>query len=249
MTPELTAQMTTELEWEDLILPLGALDQLEKLVTSVLDAETLEDIAPELASHGLNALFHGPPGTGKTLAATLIGQRVGRPVLRIDLSMMVSRYIGETEKNVAQIFDEATEQNWVLFFDEADALFGKRTQISTSNDRHANQEVSYLLQRIEEFSGLLILASNLRSNIDEAFVRRFQTVIPFTMPNVGQRLRLWERAMRRIKPGASSVDLEELAEKYEITSGDIIRAVEVAARKALTQRKEIGMDHILDALK
>ena len=123
---------------------------------------------------GYRALFHGPPGTGKTLTATLLGKHTGRPVFRIDLSRVVSKYIGETEKNLSRLFDKAEHKDWILFFDEADALFGKRTEIRDAHDKYANQEVAYLLQRIESYAGLVILATNQRGNIDEAFLRRFQ---------------------------------------------------------------------------
>ena len=130
---------------------------------------------------GFKALFHGLPGTGKTLTAMLIGKKTGLDIYRVDLSQMVSKYIGETEKNLAKVFDKAEHKNWILFFDEGDALFGKRTNTKDAHDRYANQQVSYLLQRIEEYDGLVILATNLKNNIDDAFLRRFQSIIHFPM--------------------------------------------------------------------
>src|SRR4029077_7397773 len=131
---------------------------------------------------GFTSLFYGHPGTGKTLSACLLGKHCGCDVYKIDLSLIVSKYIGETEKNLGRIFDVAEHKGWILFFDEADALFGKRTRVSDSHDRFANQEISFLLQRIEEFDGVVILASNIKENIDDAFVRRFHSVVHFPMP-------------------------------------------------------------------
>lgn len=135
---------------------------------------------------GYRTLFYGSSGTSKTLTAALLGKMTGRGVYRINLSKMVSKYIGETEKNLAQIFDRAEKEEWILFFDEADALFGKRTSIKDSYDRYANQEVSYLLQRMEDFNGLVILESNLKK-IDEAFMRRFQSIIHFPLHGKDER--------------------------------------------------------------
>lgn len=177
-------RITTELDWEDMILDYQVEAELEEINTWISSGKTImEDWGlSRFLKAGYRSLFYGPPGTGKTLAATLLGKKNRMDVYRIDLSMIVSKYIGETEKNLARVFDLAENRNWILFFDEADALFGKRTSTNTSNDRHANQEVAYLLQRIEDFPGIIILATNLRSNIDEAFSRRFQSVVYFPMP-------------------------------------------------------------------
>lgn len=137
-------------------------------------------------------MFSGPPGTGKTLTAALLGKSTGRDVYRVDLSMVVSKYIGETEKNLSRVFDAASYKEWILFFDEGDALFGKRTEASSSNDRHANQLTGYLLQKIEDFPGTVIVATNLKSNMDEAFTRRFQNMVHFTIPGPEERLQLWK---------------------------------------------------------
>ncbi|MFM7461119.1 MAG: ATP-binding protein, partial [Burkholderiales bacterium] len=182
---------------------------------------------------GYRSLFYGPPGTGKTLTATLIGKNAGVDVYRIDLSMVVSKFIGETEKNLASVFDQAENKNWVLFFDEADALFGKRTQTSSSNDRYANQEVAYLLQRVEDFPGIVILATNMRANIDEAFARRFQSMVHFPMPDAKQRKRLWETVLRDLKRLADDVNLDQLAEAYELSGGAIANVVRYGAISAL----------------
>ncbi len=194
---------------------------------------------------GYRVLFYGPPGTGKTLTATLIGLSIGVDVYRIDLSMVVSKYVGETEKNLANVFDQALNKNWILFFDEADALFGKRTQTNNSNDRYANQEVSYLLQRVEDYPGVVILATNLKANIDEAFARRFQASIHFAMPDADQRLRLWQGMFADRGLLSDDVDLVKLAERYELSGGAITNAVRYAAIQAIRMNRTQILQHDL----
>ena len=230
-------RVDTGLDWADLVLPAAILDQLEEIRDWLNHGRTLLDdygLAKRLRP-GYTCLFHGPPGTGKTLSATLLGKLCQREVYRVDLSMVVSKYIGETEKNLARVFDLAEQRGWILFFDEADALFGQRTRVDSSHDRYANQEVSYLLQRIEDFSGVVILSSNLRANIDEAFIRRFQSVIAFTMPETAERFRLWREAL----PARLSLDpeirLDVLAQKYAIAGGTIINIIRYAVLKSLVR--------------
>jgi SpoVK/Ycf46/Vps4 family AAA+-type ATPase len=153
----------------------------------------------------------------------------------VDLSQIVSKYIGETEKNLSRIFDRAQNKNWVLFFDEADALFGKRTNVQSSHDRFANQEVSFLLQRVEDFPGLMVLASNYKSNIDDAFLRRFHAIAHFPMPSVSERLRLWEQSMPSSIPRAVDVGLEQLAEEHEISGASILNVVQHATLRAVSR--------------
>ncbi|MCE9672077.1 ATP-binding protein [Myxococcus stipitatus] len=235
--PEFPAQrITTLLEWDDLVLDRAVRDELEDIITWSRHQRTLMDdwgLKKQLKP-GYRSLFHGPPGTGKTLTAALLGKATGMPVFRVDLSKVVSKYIGETEKNLASLFDHAQLQRWILFFDEADSLFGKRTESHNANDHAANQQISYLLQRIEDFPGIALLASNLRSNFDEAFARRFQSTIHFPMPGPAQRLRLWEACLRD-KPFqlAPDVDLPQLARDYELAGGAIINALRHAALKAV----------------
>ena len=188
---------------------------------------------------GYKSLFYGPPGTGKTITATLLGKRVGRDVYRIALSTVVSKYIGETEKNLERIFDRAENMDCILFFDEADALFGKRTSVSDAHDRYANQEVSYLLQRIEEFGGIVILASNFRSNLDDAFMRRFQAVVHFPMPNAGERKRLWAGAFSGESQLESPGLLDEISEKYELSGGAILNGVRYASLMAIEAESKV----------
>ncbi len=220
-------RIATALQWEELILDGNTLDALEEINTWITHQHTImEDWAlKRILKPGYRALFYGPPGTGKTLAATLIGQKNGMEIYRADLSMIVSKYIGETEKNLAEVFDLAENRNWILFFDEADALFGKRTSTSTSNDRHANQEIAYLLQRIEDFCGTIILATNLRSNLDEAFARRFQSTVYFPMPDETLRAALWRNMLPAQWLGEEAEDLISLAAETELSGGSIANAV------------------------
>ena len=183
----------TKLDWNDLVLNRSTLYQVKELQSWVKYQDTLmQDWGmSKRFKPGFRALFHGPPGTGKTLTASLLGKYTEKPVYKIDLSMVVSKFIGETEKNLANLFAKAENKDWILFFDEADALFGKRTNVRDAHDKYANQEVSYLLQRVEDYNGLVILASNLKSNIDDAFVRSFpihhsfsHAKCPRTTPNL-----------------------------------------------------------------
>lgn len=234
-SPQFPAKrLTTGLNWDDLILPSEVKHGLDHIASWLANRQTiLEDwgMAARLGA-GFKALFYGPPGTGKTLTATLLGQQTGLDVYRIDLSMVVSKYIGETEKNLAQVFDMAEQRDWILFFDEADALFGSRGGSSSANDRHANQEVAYLLQRIEECSGLVILATNLRSNIDEAFFRRFQMAIGFPKPDAELRAQLWRSIMGKM-PFEADVDIAALGREHSLAGGAITNVARHAAITAL----------------
>ncbi|WP_071149268.1 ATP-binding protein [Bacteroides ndongoniae] len=220
-------RITTELEWEDMILDYNTLEALEEINTWIEHQHTIMEGwgLKRFLKPGYRALFYGPPGTGKTLAATLLGKKNNMDVYRVDLSMIVSKYIGETEKNLAKVFDMAENRNWILFFDEADALFGKRTSTNTSNDRHANQEVAYLLQRIEDFPGTVILATNLKSNIDEAFSRRFQSIIYFPMPDEELRAALWRSMLPKEWLGDDAEELIATAAQTEISGGSIANVV------------------------
>lgn len=226
--------LTTKLTWDDLILPSSVRDQLHHILSWQENRGTiLGDWGLDRQfGRGYKALFYGPPGTGKTLTATLLGQRLDLDVYRVDLSMVVSKYIGETEKNLGLIFDMADERDWILFFDEADALFGTRTSTTSSNDRHANQEVAYLLQRIEECQSLVILASNLRSNIDDAFFRRFQSAVGFARPTPAERLQLWQNTLASV-PLGKDVDFKQLARDHDLSGAAITNVVRHGAVNAL----------------
>jgi len=167
-------RVTTSARWDDLVLDPGTQAQLEE-VRCWLDHRPA-------SARRRRVLFHGPPGTGKTLAAGLLGQVSGRQVYRVDLSAVVSRYIGETEKNLSRLFEAAQHRDWILFFDEADALFGKRSEVKDSHDRYANLEVSYLLQRLESFDGLVVVATNLPGSLDRTALARFDAVVRFPLP-------------------------------------------------------------------
>ncbi|WP_225860245.1 MULTISPECIES: ATP-binding protein [Chitinophaga] len=228
-------RIQTALDWSDLVLEEQTMDEVEEIQAWIAHGDQLMNdwgMARKIKP-GYRALFYGPPGTGKSLTACLLGKANGHDVYRIDLSMIVSKYIGETEKNLAHVFDKAVYKHWILFFDEADALFGKRTNTSSSNDRYANQEVAYLLQRIEDFPGMVILATNLRANIDEAFGRRFQSMVQFSMPGPEQRLRLWKQSFPDKIGLDPQLNLEDIADKYEIAGGAIINVTRYAALMAL----------------
>lgn len=244
-------RVTTELEWKDLVLDYRVSAELEEINTWIASHKTvMEDWGlSRYLKAGYRALFYGPPGTGKTLAATLLGKKNKMDVYRVDLSMIVSKYIGETEKNLARVFDMAENRNWILFFDEADALFGKRTSTNTSNDRHANQEVAYLLQRIEDFPGTVILATNLRSNIDEAFSRRFQSVVYFPMPTEELRRELWRNMLPEEWLGRQADGLVALAAETELSGGSITNVVRrCALQLVMSGRKTLDERTLKDAL-
>lgn len=231
----------TNLDWDDLVLDDHILDEISEIRDWIEYGDILinEWGMSRKIKPGFRTLFYGPPGTGKTLTASLLGKSAGLDVYRIDLSMVVSKFIGETEKNLANVFDQAENKNWILFFDEADALFGKRTQTSSSNDRHANQEVSYLLQRVEDFPGVVILATNLKANLDDAFSRRFQSMIYFAMPGPEQRKRLWKQAFSDKTVLEEGFSLEEVANKHEMAGGAIINVSRYSSMKALKRGDNI----------
>ncbi|BAY29879.1 AAA superfamily ATPase [Nostoc carneum NIES-2107] len=245
-------RITTEMEWEDLVLNAQTLQQIHELEAWITHSRTIlyDWNMKKKLKLGYRALFYGPPGTGKTLTASLLGKYTGKDVYKIDISMVVSKFIGETEKNLANLFARAESKDWILFFDEADALFGKRTNVRDAHDKYANQEVSYLLQRIENYDGLVILSSNLKSNIDEAFIRRFQSIIQFPMPNAKERSQLWQMAFPFQIKLAESVDLPKLSAAYELTGSDILNIVQHCCLQAL-QRGDAVIHHedILDAIK
>ncbi len=228
--------------WDDLVLPDSVLSQLDEIAAWLNHKSTLmedwglsRNIKP-----GYRSLFYGPPGTGKTMVAGLIGIRTDSDVYRVDLSQVVSKYIGETEKNLSRIFDRAEHQKWILFFDEADSLFGQRTQTKSSNDRYSNQEVSYLLQRIEDYDGVIILATNLKENIDEAFTRRFQSVIQFPVPGEQERFKLWKKILGDSVPLSDDIDLNKIAANHRITGGSIINVVRFGALRAVQRKNGEG---------
>lgn len=234
-------RITTTMDWNDLVLDDYTMEQLNEIKIWLTHGQTLlnEWGMKKRIKPGYKALFHGPPGTGKTLTAGLLGKLANTDVYRIDLSMVVSKYIGETEKNLEKVFTRAEHKNWILFFDEADALFGKRTSISDAHDKYANQEIAYLLQRLEDYNGLVILSSNFRTNIDDAFGRRLQSVIHFPMPKTDERYRLWEQSFSASSQLADDIALDIIAQKFEIAGGSIINVVQYASLKALHRNENI----------
>lgn len=234
---EFPAQLiTTAFEWDDLVLDRATHDDVKEIVAWVRHerALMLDWGLNRRLKPGFRSLFYGPPGTGKSLTATLLGKVTGLSVFRVDLSKVVSKYIGETEKNLANLFDRAEHQNWVLFFDEADALFGKRAESRSANDHYANQQIAYLLQRIEDFPGVAILATNVRAHMDDAFARRFQSIVLFRMPAFEQRLRLWEDSFKDKRCRlANDVDLRALARDHEMSGGAINNVLRSACLRAV----------------
>ncbi len=244
-------QISTKLEWEDLIVEEFLLDEIQEILVWIKNHNKImnEWGLSKLLKPGYRSLFYGPPGTGKTLTASLLGKSTGLDVFRVDLSKIVSKYIGETEKNLANIFDQAENKNWILFFDEADAIFGKRTSTNDSKDRYANQEIAYLLQRIEDFPGVLILATNLKSNMDEAFARRFQSMIYFPTPSPQLRMKLWENAFKGFSID-EGVDLWDVSKSFELTGGAIINVLRYCSLNAVVRDEQtIYRDDIIEGIK
>jgi DNA polymerase III delta prime subunit len=237
--------------WRDLVLPDDVVAQLRELCDQFARREAVLDrwgFRQKLASAtGINALFAGPSGTGKTMAAEVIAGALGLDLYRIDLAAVVSKYIGETERNLERIFTAAENANAILFFDEADALFGRRSEVRDSHDRYANLEISYLLQRMERFEGIAILATNLRQNLDEAFVRRLAFVVNFPFPDEALRRRLWQVVWPASVPLGGDLDLDELARALKFSGGDIMNVARAAAFLAAGEGAPIGRDHVLHA--
>jgi AAA+ superfamily predicted ATPase len=242
----------TQLSWDDLVLHPGTRRQVEEIETWLDHGDTLLNewgMAPKLRP-GYRSLFYGPPGTGKTLTACLLGKATGRDVYMVDLALVVSKYIGETEKNLARVFDQAQHKGWILFFDEADALFGKRSETKDAHDRYANQEVSFLLQRIEVFDGIAILASNRRENLDTAFTRRFESIIYFPMPRPEERLRLWRQGFSPQSQLETALDLERIAHEHTLAGGSIMNVVRYASLQALKAgRTVIAHEDVLQGIR
>lgn len=233
--------ITTELTGHDLVLTPETNLQIKCLDNWLRYRETLlkEWDMKRWIKPGYRALFHGPRGTGKTLTAIILGRQSGKDVYRVDLNQILSKYIGETEKNLSKLFEQAEKNDWILFFDEADALFGKRSEVRDAHDRYANQEVSYLLQRAEKHNGLIIFATDRKSAIDEAFIRRFQSVIYFPPPDSNSRFLLWQKVLPHHKglQLPSKDDLESVSKKYELTGAGIVNVVQNCCLDALGGNK------------
>ncbi len=238
-------RVSTPLNWDDLVLPYNLREELNDITLWLHHQQEIKDQwqLNRLIKPGYRCLFYGPPGTGKTLTATLLGKQNDMDVYRVDLSMIVSKFIGETEKNLAKVFDKAQQHHWILFFDEADALFGQRTETQSSNDRHANQEVAYLLQRIEDFPGMVILATNLKENIDEAFFRRFQSALYFPMPDQRSRYQLWKKMIPEAWLHENKDVLLQEASTFNLSGGSMVNVIQTCAVKLYeSQNKYLNIE-------
>jgi hypothetical protein len=237
--------------WDDIVLDEDRLGQLREVSVRCRHRDTVFaqwGFSPQ-PSTGVVALFAGPSGTGKTLAAEVIAGDLGVDLYKIDLANLVSKYIGETEKNLARVFDAAEASSVALFFDEADALLGKRSEVSDAHDRYANIEVAYLLQRLERYEGLVVLATNLAKNIDAAFLRRLHVVVEFPMPGPAERRRIWAHCLPASAPTSPDLNLDFLADTFELSGGTIRNAVLAAAFLAAEAGTPISMASAVVALR
>ena len=245
----LARKITPRYTWQDIILPADQLSMLKEIVSTVRGrAKVLTEwgIGRKLVSSGgIPILFTGDPGTGKTMAAEVIAAELGLDLYKIDLSTVVSKYIGETEKNLEKIFSEAESSNAILFFDEADAIFGKRSEVKDAHDRYANIETSYLLQRMEAYDGVTILATNLRANLDVAFTRRLQFSLDFPFPDEQNRLRIWRTLFPTEVPRAPDLDFDLLARRFKLAGGSIRNILVNAAYQAASDGGTVTMAHML----
>jgi SpoVK/Ycf46/Vps4 family AAA+-type ATPase len=237
----------------ELVLPARWRAQLDAIVNAMRTLHRVHHdwgLGPAWNEGGLAVMFCGPPGTGKTMAAEALASELRLPMYRIDLSQVINKYIGETEKNLRRIFDAAEATDCLLFFDEADALFGKRTEVKDAHDRFANIEISYLLERMERFKGLAVLATNRRKDLDEAFVRRLRYIVEFPVPGVAERAAIW-RQVFPAQVDARGIDIPFLAERFELAGGAIRSAAFNACGQAAVMAKEpkVGMADVLLAIK
>jgi SpoVK/Ycf46/Vps4 family AAA+-type ATPase len=234
--------------WEDLVLPDDIIEEIREMIARVEHRRRVLDewgFARKVGKGvGISALFSGPPGTGKTMVAGLIARELQLDLYQIDASRMVSKWIGETEKNLARLFDAASAGHAVLLFDEADSLFAKRTEVKSSTDRYANLEVNYLLQRMEAFDGITILTTNLETSVDDAFKRRLAFRVAFQLPERDEREQLWRAMLPAEAKVEKNLDFKALADRYEMSGGYIRNAVIRAAYIAASEGKAIGMNHL-----
>jgi SpoVK/Ycf46/Vps4 family AAA+-type ATPase len=238
--------------WSDLVLEAATMRQVQEVAQWIAHERHIMDGLGMRKKFrpGYRALFYGPPGTGKTFTCALLGKSAGLPVYRVDLSMVVSKYIGETEKNLASVFNHAEKHRWILFFDEADALFGKRTAVSDARDRFANQEVSYLLQKVEEYDGVVVLATNFKGNIDTAFMRRFENIVHFPMPSPREREQIWRATLPSKLPLEAGLDLPKIAEKYDLSGASIVDAVRAAVLLSVAAgRTELAKADLMEGIR
>ena len=249
----LATKIQPRYQWEDIVLPEDGIASLRELTNTIRWRSVVLDdwgVGKRLMPYaGVSALFAGPPGTGKTLAAQVIASELKMDLFKIDLSTVVSKYIGETEKNLERIFSQAKNSNAILFFDEADSIFGKRSEVKDAHDRYANIEVGYLLQRMETYDGVVILATNLRSNMDDAFTRRIQFIIEFPFPDEKERQRIWEVLFPPEVPKSEDINLEELGNRFKLTGGSIRNVIINASFLAASQNESVSNRHLVHAIR
>ena len=249
----LTRRVIPAHSWDDIVLPAEPVSQLQEICRRVTNRHHVLGnwgFEAKLSSgKGICALFYGYSGTGKTMAAEVIARALELDLYKIDLAGVVSKYIGETEKNLDRIFDAAESANGILFFDEADAIFGKRSEVRDSHDRYANLEISYLLQKMEQYEGIAILATNLRQNLDDAFLRRLTFVVPFPFPDVVDRQRIWEKIWPQQTPLAADVDAAFLASRFLLSGGNIRNVALAAAYLAVQDGGPVALAHVLQAVR
>ena len=240
----------TEMNWEDLVLNPVILDEIQNINTWLLHKDEINQskVLSKKLNKGYKCLFYGPPGTGKTLSTLLIGKKNKKDVYRIDLSQIVSKYVGETEKNLAKIFNIAENKDWVLFFDEAESLFSKRTAVNDSKDKFANQQTAYLLQRLEEYKGLIILATNLKPNIDSAFSRRIQSTINFSMPDLRERKILWTNFLNQMATVEKDT-IDRLSKDFKLSGGSIKNVIQFSWLLAKRNGTEISEKILLQGIR
>lgn len=239
--------------WNDIVLPDDERARLREIADAVRNRERVMEQwgfgEKVCTGPGVNAIFFGPSGTGKTMAASILAAELGMAIYRVDLSRVVSKYIGDTERNLNALFDEARRSFAMLFFDEAEAIFGKRSEVKDAHDRYANIEVAYLLQRMETFEGVAILATNLRKHMDNAFLRRLQFAVEFPLPGYEQRLQIWRQVWPASAELADDIDLEYIANRFELSGGHIRNVAMMAAYLACEEHRPIGMSHLVAATK
>lgn len=243
-------ELYTSLEWKDLVVNQQLRDEIEHISTWISHQHEIASniYLNNVVNAGYKCIFYGPPGTGKTLTAALLGKMHNLKVYRVDLSQLVSKYIGETEKNLSRLFDKAENRKWILFFDEAESLFSKRTDVSDSKDKYANQQTGYLLQRIENYNGLVILATNLKPNIDKAFSRRIQSHLFFQLPQAEERYQLWKQSFSNIAEFPQPF-LKVISKDYELSGGNIKNIIQFAWLRSKKERTTIEKNHVLAGIK
>jgi SpoVK/Ycf46/Vps4 family AAA+-type ATPase len=244
----LARRIHPRVKWEDLVLPPRTVEHLREIADRAAHRDLVHEewrMGGGKGSQGVTALFVGESGTGKTMGAEVLAHELGLDLYAIDLATVVDKYVGETEKNLDRVFEAAGHVNCVLFFDEADALFGKRSDVQDAHDRYANIETAYLLQRMETFEGIAILATNLRANIDDAFARRLDAMVDFPVPDEEHRRELWERCLGACAPRADDLDLDFLASSFELSGGNIRNVTLAAAFLAAADGRPISMADLI----